>query len=415
MDLREASESVPDWLTITVKHKTTGQEYTDEAGALRAQLVYTVDEWDVISDVKLEGRNPTGLTPVDIIKLVTEPAPVETWLVEPILPRGRLIGLVSKRGEGKSLLALDLVANIAAGTPVLERADMEPENVIYLDLEMGPTDLYDRLYEFGWNTDHPELETLATHLHYYQLINLPPLDTPEGGATLRALIRFHEATVVVVDTVSRVISGDENAAEPFRDMFRHTETMLKTENVTLLRLDHLGKDALRGSRGSSAKEDPLDVVWHITDHDDTLKLQATKRRQSLVERDVTIIREYDNGILKHTMPFEIAPDWLTLLADNIERYSDVTQSQREVVKDLQKSHAGAKTTRVAAAMKYLRGKKGIVGNQTGNHLNTGNRESLRESDPDLGESTGNQGNRLIPWDPPSKEGPGGNQPKPDPY
>ena len=415
MDLREASESVPDWLTITVRHKTTGQEYSDEAGMLRAQLSWTLDEWEITSDVHLEGRNPTGLEPVDILKLVTEPAPEETWLVDPILPRGRLIGLVSKRGEGKSLLALDLVANIAAGTSILDKPENEPENVIYLDLEMGPTDLYDRLYEFGWTVDHPQLETLAAHLHYYQLINLPPLDTPEGGATLQALIRFHEATVVVVDTVSRVISGDENAAEPFRDMFRHTETMLKNEQVTLLRLDHLGKDIQKGSRGSSAKEDPLDVVWHIVDHDDTLKLEATKRRQSLVERNVTIIREYDNGTLKHTMPFEIAPDWLTIIATNIEQYSDATRPQREVINDLRNHHAGAKTTRVAAAMKYLRNKTKTGGNHGGNHQNLPVRESKKESQGKQGESTGNQGNRLIPDYPPSKGGNRNGIDLPNPY
>jgi RecA-family ATPase len=186
--------------------------------------------------------------------------PTFEWCVEPVIPAGKMVGIVSRRGAGKSLLTLDILACRAVGRPTLHQRSSDPVHVVYLDQEMGPNDLYERFANLGWLSDEPDFGELVDNLHYYQLAAIPPLDKESGGLALEQLIDRHDAKVVVIDTVSRVISGRENDAEPFLEMYRHTETRLKRRGITQVRLDHLGKGPGRGSRGHSAKEDALDVV-----------------------------------------------------------------------------------------------------------------------------------------------------------
>ena len=307
---------------------------------------------------------PDGLQPVDLRALMSGERPEEDWLIEPVLPAGKLVGIVSKRGEGKSLLMLDMVAAKASGQKTLSQPAGDPIHVVYVDMEMGPDDLYERLADLGYLADHPQFETLADHLHYYQLVALPPLDTEEGGQALEELVDKHGATLVVIDTVSRVISGAENDAEPFRDLFRHTETRLKRRRVTLARLDHLGKDKERGSRGSSAKEDPLDVVWHLT-HTVTgaIELSLTKGRQGWIPRLVTIHREdHPNGTFSHTIPDVPAPDWLIMLVDKMDRLGiPIDISGNEATKLLRDAKQGSRRDRVGDAVRFRKGRASVPG------------------------------------------------------
>jgi hypothetical protein len=65
-----------------------------------------------------------------------------------------------------------------------------------------------------------------------------------------------------------------------------------------MRIDHAGKDAKRGQRGTSAKNDDVDIVWEMTDrgHGEYL-MQTTKRRVSWVQERIVLQRTEDNGIL----------------------------------------------------------------------------------------------------------------------
>lgn len=263
-----------------------------------AALAQTTDVWDGTPPAPVDDLPE----PLDLAALMTGDPPEIEWVVEPIAARGKLVGIVAKRGEGKSLLTLDLAAAAATGTAKIDQPDGPPLHVVYLDMEMGPDDLYARLADLGYTPDHPRFARLVDHLHYYQLPALPPLDTEAGGEMLERIAARHDAALVVIDTVSRVISGGENDAEPFLELFRHTETRLKRAGIGMLRLDHFGKDATKGSRGHSAKEDPLDVVWNMAVGGDTVTLRRTKGRQAGTPDTVTLVRDDSTGRLEHRQP-----------------------------------------------------------------------------------------------------------------
>jgi len=213
----------------------------------------------------------------------------EDWLVEPILAVGRGHATVAPAKAQKSLLALYVCAAMATGRPVLHRPAGKPVHVMYVDLEMARDDVRDRLSEMGYGPD-----VNLDRLHYHSLPDLSALDTEHGGAEIVELARHYGAELVVIDTLSRVLSGGENDADTLRAYYAYTGGPLKAAGIASWRLDHLGKDPTRGGRGTSSKNDDVDLVWQFTIRDQgQLDLKLTHRRMGWVAENVHLKLETD--------------------------------------------------------------------------------------------------------------------------
>ena len=216
----------------------------------------------------------------------------QEWIIEPIVPRGSLVELYATAKAGKSLLALQWSAALATGKPALHGEARDPADVVYIDAEMTQLDLKDRLSDLGYGPDDD-----LSHLHYYSLQQFQPLDTEKGGDALVRIAIEHNAELVVVDTVSRVISGKENDADTFHALYRYTQMRLKAAGIASLWLDHSGKDQKKGPRGSSAKGQVADVVWQLNDSNKTvdegrlITLHAKLSRPQLPTPSLKLIRK----------------------------------------------------------------------------------------------------------------------------
>jgi hypothetical protein len=184
----------------------------------------------------------------------------EPWLAWPLVSRGRLVALFSAPKVGKSLLGLEMAAALATGRPFMGQTTTQSD-VLYVDLENTVQgDVRPRLEAMGYGPGDLD------RLHYLSFPNLAALDSPRGGEQLLAAARRWGADVVVVDTVSRVVQGEENDNDTWLRFYRDTGVALKREGVACLRLDHTGKDVDRGPRGGSAKSGDVDVEWRMTKH-----------------------------------------------------------------------------------------------------------------------------------------------------
>lgn len=216
----------------------------------------------------------------------------EEWLAHPLIPKGRAIALYAPAKAGKSTVVLAVAAAVATGRKILGKAHAEPVDVLYLDYEMTPADLQERLDELGYGPDDD-----LSRLHYALLPSLPALDTIEGANAIVDLVNATGAQLVVVDTFGRAVEGDEDSADTVRAFYRHTGLTLKSMGITYLRTDHSGKDTSKGQRGSSAKNDDVDLVWKLGRVDRGVKIERTHSRISWVPQEVLIDRvETDYGI-----------------------------------------------------------------------------------------------------------------------
>lgn len=213
----------------------------------------------------------------------------EDWIIEPILPARRLIALYSLPKMGKSLLLLELCCAIATGRDVLGVSIDRPRRVLYVDFENDPKgDVRERLKAMGYGPDDLE------NLYYLSFPTLASLDSERGGAELMAAVAEYQCEVVVVDTVSRAVAGEENENDTWLAFYRHTGLLMKQQGIALIRLDHAGKDESKGQRGGSAKSGDVDAVWRLSKvTDDTFRLDCEAARMMIHEKTLVLHRKRD--------------------------------------------------------------------------------------------------------------------------
>lgn len=241
----------------------------------------------VVEAADVPGSEVDRLYPVvDWHELWTQTSDDPVWLCEPILEAGRVVALFSPAKTGKSLLSLEIAAALAAGRPVLGNRAQAPLRVLYVDLENSREDLRERLSDLGYRP--ADLE----HLRYLSFPSLPVLDSALGGGELLRVTRHHDARLIVLDTVSRIIGGEEDSADTFRALYRHAIMPLKAEGRAVMRLDHSGKDLTRGQRGSSGKADDVDAVWSLSRRNPvTFDLRRTHSRTNHGADHLTLTRQ----------------------------------------------------------------------------------------------------------------------------
>ena len=231
---------------------------------------------------------------------------VEEWFCEPLLAKRRLVALYSPPKVGKSLLMLEMAAAIATGRPMFGYSDPpESTSVLYVDFENDPRgDIRTRLQAMGYGPDDLAL------LHLLSFPTLAALDSERGSIELMRNLAHHQAEVLIIDTVSRAIAGEENDNDTWLKFYRHTGLKLKQAGIAMIRLDHSGKDVFRGQRGGSAKSGDVDAVWRLSQIDDgSFQLECEAKRFQISETSLTLTREVSPW-LRHTInPFAIDDSW----------------------------------------------------------------------------------------------------------
>ncbi|MCK8615852.1 AAA family ATPase [Gordonia sp. C13] len=261
--------------SVSIVRAAEGKDFTDHI-----QNGHTVDELVPIEEPN--DADPFGHI-IDWTALLDGEAEPVDWLIPDVIAKGRSYALAASAKAGKSLLMLDLL--------IQHRV-----KVLYLDNEQTEQDLRSRVLAMGATA-----EDLVGRLSYRLYPNLAPLDTPAGGQQLFALVDTHKPDLVVLDTVSRFVNGDENDSATYQAFYRHSLLALKRTGVAVLRLDHLGKDATKGQRGSSAKNDDVDCVWLLVEKlaGETYSLRCERQRSGDHPQHIEITRQ--RNPLRHSL------------------------------------------------------------------------------------------------------------------
>lgn len=268
------------------------------------------------------------------------------WLAEPIFAQGRAHAIYAPGGTGKSLFSLWLAAALATGKQGLDDYPLQRRRVLYLDYEMTHEDLMERLSAMGYNEDCD-----LTWLHYALLPSLPPADAPEGGKAIARLAQLVDAELVILDTFSRAVTGDENDADTVRAFYRWTGLHLKAEGRAFARIDHAGKDIEKGQRGTSAKNDDVDVVWQMVKADGGFKLTAKKRRMGWVPESLALL-QHDSPNLHYRIVDDVPPAGTDAVVRDLDALKvPPSVSARKASQALRDANRGARDILVRAAQR----------------------------------------------------------------
>lgn len=269
-----------------------GQRYAEQASAkFGARVVVPPIEGMDANDYQQAGHdlgallNPPSddgwLIPAD--EFSAQPAPI-AWLVKGWLQAQALIMVHGPSGGGKTFAVLDWCLRMASETSEWAGCRVKPGSVVYLAGE-GHHGLRGRVA--AWKHKHR-----SKKLSMWLSRDGCDLNTPEGFRRTVTAIRQAGITpaLIVVDTLHRFLSGDENSAQDAKTMLDACNALMREFDCSVLLVHHTGvsEEAQHRARGSSAWRGALDIEISVVPTKDDKPMQLTQRKSKDAElaRDV---------------------------------------------------------------------------------------------------------------------------------
>jgi hypothetical protein len=246
---------------------------------------------------------------LDWEELFAGPPVEEDWLVPGLICSERGHSVYSAAGLGKSLIMREIAACLASGRSVLGHESREPMPVLYLDYENSPYgDITRSLRDMGFT------QADLGNFHLASFPEFEPMDTKTGGKQVMELVDVIKPRLVVIDTVSRVVEGDENSNDTWLRFFSHVGQKLKKAKIAYGRLDHEGLNPAKGARGGSAKNGDVDFIWRYKGvvKNSKFTFECQKERTPVPKQQVKIVRKISPN-LHHVVDTENAIDWKHLV------------------------------------------------------------------------------------------------------
>lgn len=238
-----------------------------------------------------------------------EPEPatyLETDFIEARVPTS----IFSQKGVGKSPLVADCAICWSQGRSLLDVDDEgtqrpleRPQRVLVFDNENGARWWQQFIgKKFGPNPSDPPMHPLPMVLTN---VLEHGLHTKDGAEQFWSIVQSVRADVVVIDTLSAFTPGvDENSPAPWMK-FNQFIVQPSIDHVTLVVLDHMGKDAEKGQTGHHAKSRQMTGGWameKVKDQEGALKLTNDKNRNYALPSELRIFRT--GGINRDTKQWE---------------------------------------------------------------------------------------------------------------
>ena len=292
-----------------------GQDANDYAlagGDLAALLAPPANDWLIHAD-----------------EFCAQPAPI-SWVVKHWVQDKALVMVHGPSGGGKTFVVLDWCLRVAASVPEWAGHKVKAGTVVYLAGE-GHHGLRGRV---------------AAWKHYYKADKLNmwlskdgcDLNTPAGYLRVLENIRALHTTpkVIVVDTLHRFLSGDENSAQDAKTMLDACNALMQQFGCTVVLVHHTGvsEEAQSRARGSSAWRGALDIEISIIPAKGDQPMQIVQRKS----KDA----ELANSVYVELLSVEI-PKWID--EDNNPVTSAVVVQSEKTPSDNKKESDNSKDIR----------------------------------------------------------------------
>lgn len=202
--------------------------------------------------------------------------PEPQWLLDKFLPAQGTVILYGPPKHYKTFIAIDLAMTLATGTAGWGYPARDPITVVYVVGEAAHNVM--RLHRPAW-MHHRGLSDARPP--FYVVPMMPSVGDPGAFVELVESLKRQglKPGLVVLDTVARAMRGrDENSAKDAGEFVEAMDMIQRAFSCTVMALHHTGKDAARGSRGSSVMVADPDTSIEI-EADRTLKIASVHVRE----------------------------------------------------------------------------------------------------------------------------------------
>jgi hypothetical protein len=204
--------------------------------------------------------NKSPYSVIDIYEFLAMELPPRDNILAPWLPRQGLAMIHSKRGIGKTFMALNIAYAVACGAAFLRWEASQPAGVLYIDGEMPGNVIQERLAQIVKSNELVPEKALLLMSPDLQEQAMPDLSTSEGQKAVNGYLS-QDIELIILDNISTLSrSGKENEAQSWLPL-QEWALRLRAQGKSILFIHHSGKTGLQ--RGTSKKEDILDTVINL--------------------------------------------------------------------------------------------------------------------------------------------------------
>ncbi len=194
----------------------------------------------------------TRLRPLDVARMLREPAPMVPWIVEGVLARGCLTLLPGREGLGKSLYVMALAVGIVTGEPV-GPFEVTPGRVMVVDAENGESEIHRRLRALGLAAGAEARLSIYT-TEAGDLLN--------DQAEMESALFEERPDLLVIDSLRSTWRGKENASDEVGPAIDHLRNLARRHDCAVALIHHAGKVGTE-YRGSTAIGAGAQIVVHL--------------------------------------------------------------------------------------------------------------------------------------------------------
>ena len=208
------------------------------------------------------------------------------WLIEDIIPSQGTGFIYGPTGQYKSFVAIALAGCVTTKMPLVGKEVKSPGQSLFCLMEGFQAFGYRVL---AWEQYHDDTPLLSNFWDF-------PIDLSNDYKVDDVIRRIQMAAIpdlrfVFIDTwIKSIGSTQTNSDIETITCIRNMERISEALNCFVFAIDHPGKDVDRGQRGSSAKEQGVDLVIKVKASDNKVSLETTK------------VKDGDHSVLNHDFP-----------------------------------------------------------------------------------------------------------------
>jgi len=192
----------------------------------------------------------------DFLGIPSQPVGV---LLGPVIPTHGVAMISGQKGVGKTFVAMSIAMAVASGRDLFGWECTKPQRVMYMDPELTVSTLQLRLKMIA---DSLSLDRMPRKLTIWSAAAQYPLPPPNLAKSEQIDVLVEQCSrfdLLIIDSLSALVRGvDMNTAQAY-EAIEDLLLRMRHNGTAVLLVQHLGKDASRGPRGTSKQEDLLDA------------------------------------------------------------------------------------------------------------------------------------------------------------
>jgi len=255
-----------------------------------------LEQRGVVGQPQAQAPTPTPQLKIISAEQITRPHSANDF-VQNVLIEGEVSVVYGPPNCGKTFFVTDLCFHVAQGKPWHGKR-VDQGKVLYLALE-GVRGIHNRIVAY-------KQETNASLSDFHILTQ--DIDLSDTASTLELanlIAQSGQYKIIVIDTLARAMSGDENTPEGMSRVVRNVSALQARTNAHVCLVHHSGKDRDKGARGHTSLKGAVDTeieIWKERDDNQSTVTIIKQRNLDVYQLPDFTLKPITIGENKHQEP-----------------------------------------------------------------------------------------------------------------